>query len=179
MFKLASVPIYYFLNQEIDYRFYWLLLLIMFDCSNSNLRHCNHGKCIQLFSRFLETDHIRHCVPDNVSSGLSSLPLPHVYVDGVVQSDQSTTQELPSGHKLNGTRAYLKLMSIFTTLEISPSKLKKIAEERLDGLILQVSGIQLFSEPLRQHLHRSGLICKRVVFHVVTPSVYTTLTRSF
>ena len=120
----------------------------MVDCSNSNLRYCNHCNCIKLFSRFLETDYILHCVPDNVSSGLSSLPLLHVYVDGVVKSDQQTTQELPSGHKLNGTRAYLKLMSIFTTLDISPSNLKKIAEERLDGLLLQVSGIYFFSKLL-------------------------------
>lgn len=140
----------------------------MVDCSNSNLRHCNYCNCIKPFSRFLETDYIRHCVPDNASSGLSSLPLPHVYVDGVVQSDQPTNQELPSGHKLNGTRTYLKLMLLFTTLGISPSELKKIAEERLDGLLLHVSGIYSFSEPLRQRLHGSGFICKRVVFHAVT-----------
>ena len=93
---------------------------------------------IQLFARFLETEYIRHCVPSKASSGLSSLPLPHVYVDGVVRSDQLTTQELPSGHKLNGTHAYLKLLSFFTTLDISPRQLKDIAQKRLHNLLSQV-----------------------------------------
>ena len=116
-------------------------MLHLYLCENivlfSSLQLNRH---MQLFSRYLETDYIRHCVPSGVSSGLSSLPLPHVYVDGVAQSDQPTTQQLPSGDKLNGTRAYLKLVSIFTSLDISPETLKKIAQERLDGLLSQVSG---------------------------------------
>lgn len=89
-------------------------------------------------SRFLETEYIRHCVPNKASSGLSSLPLPHVYVDGVVKSDQPTTQKLPSGHKLNGTQTYLKLISIFTNLDFSPKQLRDIAQQRLDDLLSQV-----------------------------------------
>ena len=89
-------------------------------------------------SRFLGTDYLRHCVPSKVSSGLSSLPLPHVYVDGVVRSDQPTTQKLPSGHKLNGTEAYVKLLSFFTTLDISPRQLKDIAQKQLNNLLSQV-----------------------------------------
>lgn len=61
------------------------------------------------------------------------------------QSDLPTTQELPSGHKLNGTTAYLKQMSVFTTVDISPPELKKIAQERLDALLLQVCGIIFIS----------------------------------
>lgn len=93
---------------------------------------------IQLFARFLDTEYIRHCVPNKVPSGLSSLPLPHVYLDGVVRSDQSTSQKLPSGHKLNGTQAYLNLLSVFTTLDFSPRQLKDIAQKRLDNLLSQV-----------------------------------------
>jgi len=93
---------------------------------------------IQMFARFLETEYIRHCVPSEVSSGLSSLPLAHAYVDGVVRSDQPTTQTLPSGHKLTGTQAYMKLLSSFTTLDISPRQLKDIAQKRLDNLLPRV-----------------------------------------
>jgi len=86
---------------------------------------------------------MRHCVPSKVSSGLSSLPLPHVYVDGVVSRNEPTTQKLPSGHKLNGTQAYLRLLSFFTTLDISPGQLKDIAQKRLDNLLSQVGRIAL------------------------------------
>ncbi|KAJ7377641.1 hypothetical protein OS493_027718 [Desmophyllum pertusum] len=108
---------------------------------------------ILIFSRFLETEYISHCVPNNVSSGLSSLPLPYVYVDGVVKNDQPTTQALPSGHKLNGTQAYLKFISIFTTLDFTPKQLKDIAQERLDNLLSQaISLAKLYTlEKDKQH----------------------------
>ena len=112
------------------------------NCINVSERYVFLSECsgdhIQLFARFLETEYLRHCVPSKVSSGLSSLPLPHVYVDGVVRSDQPTTQKLPSGHKLNGAQAYMKLLSFFTTLDISPRQLKDIAQKRLDHLLSQV-----------------------------------------
>ncbi|KAL9959270.1 hypothetical protein ACROYT_G032580 [Oculina patagonica] len=101
----------------------------------------NLGRPLHNLIRFLETEYMRHCVPNNASSGLSSLPLPHVYVNGVVKSDQPTTQKLPSGHKLNGTQAYLKLISIFTNLDFSPKQLRDIAQERLDVLMSQVVSV--------------------------------------
>ena len=69
-----------------------------------------------LLFRHLETEYIRHCIPSNVSSGLSSLPLPYMYVDEIAKSDQPTTQELPSRDRLSGAQTYLKLISVFTTL---------------------------------------------------------------
>ena len=68
-----------------------------------------------------------------------------MYVDGVVSRNEPTTQTLPSGHKLNGTQAYLRLLSFFTTLDISPRQLKDIAQKRLDNLLSQVGRIDLFS----------------------------------
>ena len=112
------------------------------NCINALERHVFLYVCftdyIQMFARFLETEYIRHCVPSKLSSGLSILPLAHVYFDGVARSDQPTTKTLPSGHKLNGTQAYMKLLSFFTTLDISPRQLKDIAQKRLDNLLPQV-----------------------------------------
>lgn len=94
-----------------------------------------------LLFRYLETEYIRHCIPSNVSSGLPSLPLPYMYVDGMAKSDQPTTQELSSGDRLSGTQTYLKHISVFTTLDVSPEKLKHISQEKLDELLSQVSVI--------------------------------------
>ena len=98
------------------------------------------GDCFNLLLfRQLETEYIRHCIPSNVSSGLSSLPLPYMYVDEIAKSDQPTTQELPSGDRLSGAQTYLKLISVFTTLVVSPEKLKHISQEKLDELLSHVS----------------------------------------
>ena len=94
-----------------------------------------------LLFRYLETEYIRHCIPSNVSSGLPSLPLPYMYVDGMAKSDQPTTQELSSGDRLSGTQTYLKHISVFTTLDVSPEKLKHISQEKFDELLSQVSVI--------------------------------------
>ena len=92
-----------------------------------------------LLFRHLETEYIRHCIPSNVASGLSSLPLPYMYVDEIAKSDQPTTQELPSRDRLSGAQTYLKLISVFTTLVVSPEKLKHISQEKLDELLSHVS----------------------------------------
>ena len=92
-----------------------------------------------LLFRHLETEYIRHCIPSNVASGLSSLPLPYMYVDEIAKSDQPTTQELPSRDRLSCAQTYLKLISVFTTLVVSPEKLKHISQEKLDELSSHVS----------------------------------------
>ena len=94
-----------------------------------------------LLFRYLETEYIRHCIPSNVSSELPSLPLPYMYVDGMAKSDQPTTQELSSGDRLSGAQTYLKHISVFTTLDVSPEKLKHISQEKFDELLSQVSVI--------------------------------------
>ena len=103
-----------------------------------------------LLFRHLETEYIRHCIPSNVSSGLSSLPLPYMYVDEIAKSDQSTTQELPSRDRLSGAQTYLKLISVFTTLVVSPEKLKHISQEKLDELSSHVSVTWIILNPRNQ-----------------------------
>ncbi|RMX57698.1 hypothetical protein pdam_00004961 [Pocillopora damicornis] len=99
----------------------------------------NLGRPLYKLIRHLETEYIRHCIPSNVASGLSSLPLPYMYVDEIAKSDQPTTQELPSRDRLSGAQTYLKLISVFTTLVVSPEKLKHISQEKLDELSSHVS----------------------------------------
>lgn len=89
---------------------------------------------------FLEKEYSRHCVPSNVSSGLSNRPLSYVYVDGV--ATKPTTKKLPTGEKLNGTITYASIMSYFSTTDITPQEvydkgweiLKKIYPQVLAGV---------------------------------------------
>ena len=81
---------------------------------------------------------MEHCVPSDVSSGLATLPLAHVYVNGTRNVTQVTTKTLPTGEPLNGTRAYLKMLSFFTTTDDTPDEVHKLGEEMLQKLFPEV-----------------------------------------
>ncbi|XP_031564576.1 uncharacterized protein LOC116299978 [Actinia tenebrosa] len=80
----------------------------------------NFGIPMKKLLSFLEKEYSRHCVPSNVSSGLSNRPLSHVYVDGV--ATKPTNKRLPTGEELNGTNTYTAIMSYFTTTDITPKE---------------------------------------------------------
>ena len=90
-------------------------------------------------SRYLENEYKTHCVPSTVSSGLSSLPLPYVYVNGVPDKTKPTTQRLPTGERLNGSKAYENIMSYFTTNDLTPDQVHDIGVKMVDELYPQVS----------------------------------------
>ncbi|XP_032229067.1 uncharacterized protein LOC5504853 [Nematostella vectensis] len=90
------------------------------------------GRPLHSLIRYLETNYSRHCVRSNISSGLSSLPLPYVYVDNV--PTHPSTGRLPTGERLNGTEIYRKLMAYFTTTEDTPDEIHKLGEELLPSL---------------------------------------------
>lgn len=81
---------------------------------------------------------MKHCVPSNVSSGLATLPLSYVYVDGIADVNKTTSRRLPTGEPLNGTRAYLDMLSFFTTTENTPDEVHKLGYEMLDKLYPEV-----------------------------------------
>ena len=89
--------------------------------------------------RYLEEDHIQYCVPSSVSSGLSSLPVSYVYVNGIANISQTTTQVLPSGELLNGSTAYMELLSFFTTTNSTPDEVYNLGYDMLRKLYPEVT----------------------------------------
>jgi len=89
--------------------------------------------------RYVETEHIRHCVPSNVSSGLASLPLKYVWLDGKENTFWPTNRTLPTGEALNGSQAYSKIMSYFTTNEMTPLEVHDLGKKQLNILYPMVS----------------------------------------
>ena len=63
-----------------------------------------------------------HCVPSNVSSGLFSRPLPYVYIEGKPDTAQPTTRTLATGEEIIGAQSYSRILSFFTTTDISPDE---------------------------------------------------------
>ena len=76
---------------------------------------------VSLFD-FLENDHMAHCVPDNVSSGLGTRPVDHVYINGTKTSIK-TNQTLDGKERImKGKDAYAEIVSYFTTTKYTPGK---------------------------------------------------------
>ena len=91
------------------------------------------------FFRYLRKDHIKHCVPSNVSSGLATLPLSFVYVNNTADKSKPTNKSLPTGEMLNGKKSYQQIVSYFTTNTMSPGDIYKLGLKMLNELFPQVS----------------------------------------
>ena len=96
------------------------------------------------FHRYLDHEHYRHCVPSNVSSGLATLPLDHVWVDGKENTSWSTNKMLPTGEKLDGKKAYSMILSYFTTNEMTPDDVHNLGHKQLTKLYPQVGTLKYF-----------------------------------
>lgn len=81
--------------------------------------------------RYIKDEHIRHCVPGNVSSGWANLPLKHVWLDGKEKKSWSTNPYLSDGKKLNGSQAYTTILSYFTTNDMTPTEVTELGEKLL------------------------------------------------
>ena len=92
----------------------------------------------QTLFRYLEDEYSTHCPPSNISSGFASLPLPYVYTNGIANLSQPTTERLPGGGKFNGKNAYLIMLSHFTTYNITPEEVDKLAEKKLKEIFPEV-----------------------------------------
>ena len=94
------------------------------------------------FNRFVEEEHLSNCAPETIASGLEKLPLLYTYKkDGTPNTDNPTTQELPTREKLQGKDTYKKLMRFFTTFDITPEQLREKGVKRLNGLYEEVTCI--------------------------------------
>ena len=73
--------------------------------------------------RYLAQDHMKHCVPSNVSSGLFSRPLSYVYYNGVPNKSEPTSKRLPTGEVIRAKAAYERTMRFFTTTNDDAGKI--------------------------------------------------------
>jgi hypothetical protein len=90
------------------------------------------------FLNYLEHDHMRHCVPSHVSSGLATLPVDYVYKDGKPTTER-TTKTLPTGERLNGAQSYNRIVTYFTTTDISVDEIFKKGMKQKDVFYQEVN----------------------------------------
>jgi len=84
---------------------------------------------VSLFE-YLENDHMTHCVPGNVSSGLGTRPVDYVYFNGT-RTSKKTNQTLDGTEKImKGKEAYKEIISYFTTTSYSPGKCRSFSQSR-------------------------------------------------
>ena len=74
-----------------------------------------------------------------MSSGLATLPLDHVWVDGKENKSWPTNKTLPTGEMLDGKMAYSEIMAFFTTNEVTPDYVNTLGKVQLKKLYPQVS----------------------------------------
>lgn len=72
--------------------------------------------------RYLKEDHMKHCVPSNVSSGLFNRPLHYVYNNGIADVSKPASRKLPSGEIIDGKAGYERTMRFFTTTNPTAGK---------------------------------------------------------
>lgn len=89
----------------------------------------------------MANEHMRHCVPSNVSSGLANLPLPYVYIDGKPDLLQPTMPYLPTGERLNGSQAFDNILTYYTTTDITATEIQVMGYQKLSDLKAQVKHI--------------------------------------
>ncbi|EDO36462.1 predicted protein [Nematostella vectensis] len=73
------------------------------------------GKPLVLLLRYLRDAHSLYCAPNDVITGMSSLPLDYVYFEGR-RTGRKTRKILPGGEIVRGADAYDNVLAYFTTL---------------------------------------------------------------
>lgn len=69
---------------------------------------------------YLAKEHLPHCLPSSVSSGLGTLPVDYMYYNGS-KTLERTNRTLRSGDKIiSGKESYRSFMSFQTTQGITP-----------------------------------------------------------
>ncbi|XP_066927673.1 uncharacterized protein [Clytia hemisphaerica] len=72
------------------------------------------GKPVHDLIKYMKDEHIQHCPPSSISSGLGSLPLKYVYKNGQIDGD--ATQKLPGTKTpINVTAGYKRLLAYYTS----------------------------------------------------------------
>ncbi|XP_068748355.1 uncharacterized protein [Montipora capricornis] len=124
-----------------------LYLLHLDDGVDVEWRKQHHGKSVNMsiqealkegvgqplldLINYLDIEHKSHCLPNDLASGLSNLPVDYVYINGTPDKNQPTNKTLPTGETLNGTESYKMILSYFTTTDISPEEILAEGERQL------------------------------------------------
>lgn len=101
-----------------------------------------HGvsKPIIKYYNFLVNEYSRHCPPDDVITGLASLPLNYQYLDGKPDFSKPTTGRLPLNNSvIIGKNLYKNLLQQSTTLDVEPDTVYKEGFEQLNIFYPKVS----------------------------------------
>ena len=92
------------------------------------------------FYNYLTEEHERHCPPDDIASGVSSLPLDFEYLDGEILRDRPTNKTLTlTGTKLDGKYLYERAVRRFTTTDVSPEDIYDEGIRQIDVFYPKVS----------------------------------------
>lgn len=91
--------------------------------------------------RYLKGDHMKHCVPSNVSSGLFNRPLHYVYYNGIADVSKPASRKLPSGEIIDGKAGYERTMRFFTTTNHTAESVYKLGWSLLESIYPQVLDI--------------------------------------
>jgi hypothetical protein len=110
------------------------------------------GKPIYEFMQYLENNYSRHCVPSDIVSGLSNLPLDKVWLDQK-ETNETTTKKLPTGEMLDGKKSYEMILPYFTT------------SKRYDSATVYALGVQQVDKLYKQ----AEIIAKEITGKTETP----------
>ena len=102
----------------------------------------NNTYLISFLLRYLEQEHFKSCHSETYLDGLGKLPLGTEFADhSQPDGSRPTTQKLPTGQPLSGSKTFETLVKYFTTLEITPTQLREQASNRLHQLYDEVDNV--------------------------------------
>lgn len=102
----------------------------------------NNTDLISFLLRYLEQEHFKSCPSETFLNGLGKLPLGTEFADhSLPDGSRPTTQKLPTGQRLSGSKTFETLMKYFTTLEITPTQLREQASNILHQLYDEVDNV--------------------------------------
>ncbi|XP_022779081.1 uncharacterized protein LOC111320683 isoform X1 [Stylophora pistillata] len=95
---------------------------------------------LDLFEYF-ENEHLPHCLPTNISSGLGTLPVDHVYLNGSKTLERTNPTFREGDTVLPGKDSYKNFLSYYTTQDITPAEVQDLGWEMLEKLYRQAVDI--------------------------------------
>lgn len=89
----------------------------------------NVGSPLAGLFEYLEKEHLPHCLPSNVSSGLGTLPVDRVYFNGNRTLERTNTTLKGGDSVMPGKESYGNFLSFSTTQNITPGNHNQIARK--------------------------------------------------
>ena len=89
----------------------------------------NVGSPLANLFEYLEKEHLPHCLPSNISSGLGTLPVDHVYYNGSITLERTNTTLKGGDSIMPGKESYRNFLSFSTTQNITPGSHNQIKQK--------------------------------------------------